>query len=376
MFSVRRVIAVATAVACQCAAVAGTPTFDVRAGSYNIRCETSNDTGDKSWSSRKGNLVSLVKKIGFDVVGFQEVKEGQKTYLADNLSGYTFASGKISGSSEYVSVAYKTDRFERLDGNTFWLSGTPSKQSKFSDSQYYRICTWLLLQDKATMGKLVFAATHLDLVQSVRAKQMAVIMDFLKPYIKDGVSVIVVGDMNCYETEDTASVATRVLRDAAIEAESVSGPWRTYDAWTYKDPSTEPTTEYALTLPVSKRNPLDGGRRIDFIYVSDSARVKAYVVRNDTQPGINVYPSDHYPVYADLALTLGKFAVKGRFTVKVSAECPFVASGRRFVLTRGAELDGIEDIDFDLPKWVLCAAVEDGEIVIYTRPRPLFIHVR
>ncbi|MBQ3808631.1 MAG: endonuclease/exonuclease/phosphatase family protein [Kiritimatiellae bacterium] len=358
------------------ASAAATSTFDVRAGSYNIRCITDTDTGDRAWSSRKGNLVSLVKKISFDVVGFQEVKENQKTYLNSNLSGYTLFAGTISGSSEYLPVAYKSSRFERLGGGTFWLSDTPNSQSKFSASQHYRICTWVLLRDKTTLGRILFANTHLDLVESVRAKQMRVVMNFLKSYIADGVYAVVVGDMNCHETESTIVEATGTLRDAAIEAGAVSGPWRTYNAWTYVDPATEPTTEYALTLPVAGRNPLSGGKRIDFVLVPESAQVNSYVVCNDTQPDKEIYPSDHYPVYADLTLHVRNLVPKGRFTVEVTAECPSVAGQRRFVLTNGAGLTSIEDVNFNLPKWVERAAVEYGEIVIYTKPHPLSIRVR
>lgn len=356
------------------ASAAETNTFRVRAGSYNIRCIADKDTDDRAWSNRKGNLASLVKDISFDVVGFQEVRETQKTYLNSNLSGYTLFAGTISGSSEYLPVAYKSSRFERIDGGTFWLSDTPNNKSKFSDSQYYRICTWVLLRDKTTLGRMIFANTHLDLVDSVRPKQMRVVMNFLKSYISDGVHPVVVGDMNCYEKESTIVEATGTLRDAAIEADAVSGPWRTYNAWTYVDPAKEPTTEYALTLPVSGRNPL-GGKRIDFVLVSDFAQVDSYVVRNDTQPNKEVYPSDHYPVYADLTLHVRNLVQKGRFKVEVMADCP-VAGQRRFVLTNGAGLTSIENIDFKLAKWVERAAVEDGEIVIYTKPKCTTVFLR
>ena len=347
---------------------------DFRFGSYNIRCENSSDTGDKSWDSRKGAVASFIKGLDCDIIGFQEVKESQKTYLGNNLSGYTFAAGKISGSSEYVSVAYKTDRFERLDGNTFWLSDTPSRQSKFDDSQYYRICTWLLLKDKATSAKVLFASTHLDL-KDVRTKQMKVILDFAAPYLADGVPVIVVGDMNENENNPAMMEAVKVFKDSAVEARSVSGPWRTYNGWNYKDPDSEPTTEYALTLPVSSRNPLSGGKRIDFVFVPRTARVESYVVRNDTQSGKKVYPSDHYAVYSDLTLPARVIVFEGRADVEVSAACPNVVSGRH-VLTLGARLASGANLDFVLPDWVERADVEDGEIVIYSKTSPFQLKIR
>lgn len=354
-------------------------TFALRAGTYNIRCIASSDTGDRAWNSRKASLASLVEAVGFDVVGFQEVREDQKTWLASNLSGYVFFAGTKRSSdsgAEYLPVAYDSSRFDRLDGGTFWLSDTPDKMSKFAASQLYRICTWVLLRDKETQGRVVFANVHLDLAEEARLAQMRVVLDFLKPHVAGGANAIVAGDMNCYETESTIGEALGMLRDAALEAGTVSGPWRTFNGWSYKDPATEPTTEYALTLPVSARNPLDGGKRIDFIFVSPSGEVRSYAVVNDTQPGKETYPSDHNPVCADLTLLVKNIVAKGRFTVKVTADCHRVAGARRFVLTEGAGLEDAENIDFDLPGWVERAAVENGEIVIYTKPNPFSIRLR
>ena len=354
--------------------------FRVRAGSFNIRCETTSDTGDKSWGNRKADLTKFVTESGLDVVGFQEVKESQKTYLNSNLSGYTFFAGTVSGSSEYVSVAYKTARFNRLDGGTFWLSATPEKQSKFSDSQYYRICTWILLQDKETAGKILFASTHLDLVGKVRLMQMQVILKFTESYRADGVNVVIVGDMNESENAAAMVAAANVFLDAACEAQSVSGPWRTYNEWKFMDPAGEPMAASVLGLPLSSRNPFSSGgmnhHRIDFIFVSEPALVEKYVVRNDTQTGKTMYHSDHYMIYSDLVLPVRKLVSKGRIKVEISAECPSVASGRRFQLTRGAMIEDASKIDFDLPDWVERACVEDGEIVVYTKAQPLIIHIR
>ena len=353
--------------------------FCVRAGSFNIRCETSNDTGDKSWGNRKTDLVKFVNESGLDLVGFQEVKEAQKTYLSSNLSGYTFYAGTISGSSEYVSVAYKKDRFDRLGAGTFWLSDTPEKKSKFSDAQYYRICTWVLLRDKLTMGQVLFASTHLDL-KDVRLKQMQVIIDFAKKYLDDGINVVLVGDMNEYENNSGMVAAAKVFDDAAIVAQSVSGPWRTYNGWTYISPEVEPKAEDVLNLPVSNRNPYSfngsSHKRIDFIFVSKSATVDKYVVCDDTQSGKSMYHSDHYMIYSDLVLPVRRFVAKGRVKVEITASCPSVNRGRRFQLTSGAMIEDASNIDFILPDWVARASVEDGEIVVYTRPRPMFIYIR
>ena len=48
----------------------------------------------------------------------------------------------------------------------------------------------------------------------------------------------------------------------------------------------------------------------------------------------------------------------------------------RYVLTRGANLSHADGLEFMLPAWVERAAVEDGEIVIYTKPEPFSLRIR
>lgn len=44
------------------------------------------------------------------------------------------------------------------------------------------------------------------------------------------------------------------------------------------------------------------GPRIDFIYVSPGVTVKSYATHADPRPGMEYYPSDHFPVTADIEL--------------------------------------------------------------------------
>ncbi len=146
-------------------------TLDVRAASYNIRIDTTESDAQNNWSSRKSDLVALVRDIAPEIIGFQEVKPSQYDYLKGQLSGYAFYGRyRDNGSnSEACPLAYLKSRFDFLDGGTFWLSSTPevvgSKTwgSGVEDSGLPRICTWALLKDKQSGGFLCFACTHLDL---------------------------------------------------------------------------------------------------------------------------------------------------------------------------------------------------------------------
>jgi endonuclease/exonuclease/phosphatase family metal-dependent hydrolase len=44
------------------------------------------------------------------------------------------------------------------------------------------------------------------------------------------------------------------------------------------------------------------GARIDYIYVSEGVRVFDFETVNDSRPGKNLYPSDHFPVVATIEL--------------------------------------------------------------------------
>ena len=115
--------------------------------------------------------------------------------------------------------------------------------------------------------------------------------------------------------------------------------------------------------------------RIDYVLTSPDISVDAFAIRNDTRPGKNYYPSDHYPIVADLRMSCENNLYSGKVRVEIDKTIPYIGYGR-YVLTKGANLANDDNLEFVLPKWVERAAVEDGEIVIYTKPEPFSLRVR
>ena len=66
---------------------------------------------------------------------------------------------------------------------------------------------------------------------------------------------------------------------------------------------------------------------------------------------------------------------KVRVVIDKDSELSRVATGR-YVLTRDAKLPNADNLEFVLPDWVERAAVEDGEIVVYTKPEPFTLRVK
>ena len=344
---------VAAAALCASAADAAA-TFGVRAASYNIRCELTESDSANNWSNRKGDSINLVKSIAPDVIGFQEVRSGQYTYLRNQLSDYTFVGEyrDTVSNAEATPVAFRKDRFTLLDSDTFWLSATPEVVGSkvwgggIEDSGYPRICTWTLLKDEASGGVFCFASTHLDLKEGPRLAGVRLILSRLSKFEAAGVPVVLVGDMNALETEDSMVEATEVMQDALLVSEtSPTGPWRTLSGFNLKDEEISCADALAnYTAGERSANTSTLGKRIDYIFTSPGTGVESFSIRNDARPGMQYYPSDHYPVAADLVLPCQRdgwivesFMTAGR-TGAWSEPVSYGADGRAYLGSRNGQV--------------------------------------
>ena len=86
----------------------------VRVGTYNIRCATPKDKGERSWGDRRKDFFAQVRKLDMDVFGLQEVTPGQYREIEKQFSDYAmvgrFREAK-NFKGEAVPVCYRKDRF-------------------------------------------------------------------------------------------------------------------------------------------------------------------------------------------------------------------------------------------------------------------------
>lgn len=265
-------------------------------GSFNIRLDTSADTGYKDWQSRKENCATVVKTHGFDVFGLQEVLLNQQKDLKALLPEYGFYFvGRDNGSAgEAVGVAYRTDKFEILDWDRFWLSDTPDKPSdsvNWGGMTRKRVAAWVLLKHRESGKSFYYLATHLEVnnngnsYEGVRKKSADLIISRMNEINTDSLPLFVVGDMNPASDEEPALKAFRAAyKDAFRVAEEKGvreGPRGTYQAF---DP--------ARNLDASNSRPCD------FVFFT-KGDVRSFKALTDKFGGY--YPSDHLPVVANIA---------------------------------------------------------------------------
>jgi endonuclease/exonuclease/phosphatase family metal-dependent hydrolase len=103
---------------------------------------------------------------------------------------------------EFSAILYRKDRFELLDGNTFWLSETPEEKGSVGwDAALPRIVTWVKFKDKQT-GKVFFHFnTHFDHIGVVARNESAKLLKQRAHSIAGDTPVIITGDFNCGENE-------------------------------------------------------------------------------------------------------------------------------------------------------------------------------
>ena len=248
--------------------------------SYNVRCFTLGDVGNKSWGVRKKYVAKVIENADPDVIGFQEVMDVHEEFFKEKLKGYSFnvAYREEHLFREGVAIAYKTDKFTLEEEGMFWLSETPEKMSKDWGSNSFRVADYVVLTEKKSGKKFTFFSTHLDNKgDSARKKQLEVVMNKADEVAQG--QVIILGDMNDFEDSEMYQAAVNKYDDALLTAENVSvGTGATYQGY---------------------GEGLDH-ERIDYCFVTKGMKITDFKVDTSTFDGI--YPSDHFPLIVKVVL--------------------------------------------------------------------------
>lgn len=258
--------------------------------SFNVRYDTDAD-GPNAWPERRDLVADTIHFHRPDVVGLQEPLRHQLRYLQRELDAYEWVGGgRLDGheEGEFCPVGFRAGRFDLLDRGTFWLSETPDEPGSVGwDASYARVATWARLRDRATDAPLVAASTHLDHDgQTARRQGVEVLLERLDA-VADGVPVVVTADFNC-GPEDAPYRAMTGDRDgrayeaaARLAARGSHGPRATFHGFTGES--------------VDRR---------DYVFVSGDVGVPRFGVLADRSD--DRYPSDHFPLLAELSVHGGE----------------------------------------------------------------------
>ncbi|MFO7783361.1 MAG: endonuclease/exonuclease/phosphatase family protein [Desulfatiglandales bacterium] len=249
--------------------------------SFNMRFENDRDGGN-SWSNRRDFVIRLVKRYAPDALGTQEGKWSQLLFLRDRLPEYAMQATNrvIDDTSQYPTLFIRKASFEVMEGEEFWLSKTPRVNlSKDWDSAFPRMMSAARLRCRRSGYHLWAVVTHLDhMGVEARYRQAQLLADWVS---KQAEPVVVMGDFN-------EGPESRVHAALTSERTDLMDTWQRMGG-------EEGESSYT-------HHGFDGVPRIarlDWILASRRLIVEDIRIIRDREDGR--YPSDHFPLLADLA---------------------------------------------------------------------------
>lgn len=295
---------------------AGPELVDVKIMQFNVCVGNAFAAFDGySWSRRCAQIAALIKEQEPDVICFQELSTAYGFYnnimTAINSSYSNYVGDVYSGvygerggwSNEGIGLAYKTSRFDKVNGGMFWLNDHPDTAGTYSagglSSNYNRICVWARLREKSTKGEFVVASTHIDNANNdqhaatdyaVMRGQVQITINNVQARSKgddDELPIVIAGDMNANpDKSPIAKFSSNGYTDAYTVAQSV-------------------TTQSASIPRSTMVDAIDGELEqnyacYDYIFVKRHSKVMSYSINSPKFGGVSL--SDHNSVTAVVQL--------------------------------------------------------------------------
>lgn len=230
--------------------------------SYNVWMHTAGQ------ESRVESVLKTIEGIAPDIMGLQECTHEWMAFLTERFSAdYDYVGegrdGTLTSQDQFNPIFYRKDKFTLVEGGTRWLSDTPEvKYTKVSASQYERIFTYAVLEEKATGECFVFINTHFDHVGG-QGDQASCMAAYISRFYD--MPMFMSGDYN------SSGMATKLSNFGYINS------------------------RYAAQTKVEQGATHTNGNEIDYIFTNGrGAIVTHYEVMNDNGS------SDHYPVIAKI----------------------------------------------------------------------------
>lgn len=257
----------------------------MRVMTFNLKANYLLDRHNK-WSERDQLVYDVIEKYGCDMIGLQEVTNQMEGDLKKHIKMYHHIG--VSRTKNFFmerNTVLLKKKYKVLDSKTFWLSKKPHKKgSSMWHSLFPRICTRVVCQDEY-QRKFVIYNTHLDCLSPVARRYglRVILSDMSHLRQKEKMPCILTGDFN-------AKPNSKVIKQFKEEAYKLNGLKAAQDI--------KPEIYNQATMGYFKGK--DRGLHIDYIFASEEFEICNIEIIKYNKDG--KYPSDHYPVMAELKL--------------------------------------------------------------------------
>ena len=262
----------------------------IKVMTFNVRVDFIFDIWNR-WDNRKDIVFDILADNAADVMGLQEITDFQIQQVHQALPQYDYyAVGRNDGNQkgECCAIFYRKNRFKLVDSGTFWFSDTPLKPgTKYFRTIFPRICSWVYLVEKdENIGFYVYNIHLSKISQSSREKSVELLLKQIASRSKMQEPFIVMGDFNM----ELDNFAMKYLQGINCQ-----NPYlKMKEAWQFLHPdkSFDIGTFHDFTGCLS-------GPKIDHIFIGNAC---AFEVNIDRRNVDGQYPSDHFPVIANISL--------------------------------------------------------------------------
>ncbi len=264
--------------------------------SFNSRTSSLPDKRH-AWEDRKQLVVDVVKAHAPDVVGFQEVQRDQLRDLIEGLPEYgCYQQGWQEGvkKQELLPIFYAKDRVKVVQSGTFWLNKTPDLPRIDDGGKVLRACTWihatLLAESRPTRSSgrtYAIFNTHFDNLKENRREAAARLILERIAALSAGIPAILFGDLNIPPGSTTYGILRGRFLDAFVDSPMPRGA--------------DEITCHCFTGATEKTRFRSSFQWIDHILMDKGITcIEAKRVLDSLDNEQRMYPSDHWPVIADL----------------------------------------------------------------------------
>jgi endonuclease/exonuclease/phosphatase family metal-dependent hydrolase len=263
----------------------------MHAMTFNVRYGTAED-GLNRWELRRGILVECLRRYPFDVMGTQEGLSFQLEAIQAALPYVDYVGvGRYHGvetdrahernEGEHCAIFYDVRKWQVCEQDTFWLSDTPSVPASMSwGNDLPRIVTWAIFEGRTGGSNFAVFNTHFHWGEPVVQNSAALVLGKMAEIAGD-LPTILTGDFNLSPDSPVYQAYTHHDRGGLVDC------WR-----------------------ACGHNEADGGTvhgfsgegrgRIDWLLVSKHFGIRR--VERIAFSRAGKYPSDHFPVRAELCL--------------------------------------------------------------------------
>ena len=239
-------------------------------------------TISRNWENRREFLSEVILKRKPDIICCQEVSWEQRKYMQSKLGEECFGAYGLECCSSFRhpvnTIFFDKRQFELVTAGGYWLSKTPHIFGSKSWDNVPRVANYVVL--RGTNGCFRVLNMHLAPGPSIiRENEVKVILDECTAW----------SDMPQIITGDTNAKRSHLAMKSFFEA-----GWRDsfYEATGIEEPG---ITHHNFEGEAFKGNV---GGKLDWILINESFEATNAEIIKDHKG--DIYPSDHFPISADL----------------------------------------------------------------------------